>query len=669
MKHPLQAISIHTVLLLFAAGSLSLCQTVESTSLSLEKLKTIQRFGGDKWRYHAGDDTAWANPDYDDSKWELASAELQTYNMPESGWQGIGWFRLHLDLDSSLWHKPVMFLMFQAGSARIYCDGVLVYDYETTSDSVYRSFVTVAFGRGARHRVAVRYRNESTEYFHSAGRPAGFYFSIGLPDPVVEHSEASVRVDSVMQIFFTAMALVFAMLHTTLFWFSPLKAPGGRGSRSNLYFALFALSIAANVFFDYQHGLVSDLRSHLLILRIHRAVMPLGNLFGLLFVYSVFEDRIPKQFWFLTAALVASGIIAAFKPVDNLGYVQVMGVVAAVECVRIVGRAIGQKVRGAWTIALGFMLLFLFSAYDTLVDQNLIAQVGEIRNGYPAGFLGLFICMSIYLARDFARANQTILEQERLAKERELERKLLESDNARKTKELEDARRLQLSMLPKRVPVLPHLDIAIEMRTATEVGGDYYDFHLADNGTLTVALGDATGHGMRAGTMVAVTKALFHDLAPEPDIPAIFERLTQGIKAMNFSQLYMALMMVRILDQRVEASAAGMPPMLVYRAATQRVETVMMKGMPLGQFDRFPYRTTDLSLSPGDTILLMSDGLIEMFNDKNETFNESRAIAAFARVGMRSPQEIIDHLVTEGEKWANGRPQADDVTLVVLKRR
>lgn len=169
--------------------------------------------------------------------------------------------------------------------------------------------------------------------------------------------------------------------------------------------------------------------------------------------------------------------------------------------------------------------------------------------------------------------------------------------------------------------------------------------------------------------MVAVTKALFHDLAPEPDIPAIFERLTQGIKAMNFSQLYMALMMVRILDQRVEASAAGMPPMLVYRAATQRVETVMMKGMPLGQFDRFPYRTTDLSLSPGDTILLMSDGLIEMFNDKNETFNESRAIAAFARVGMRSPQEIIDHLVTEGEKWANGRPQADDVTLVVLKRR
>lgn len=665
----MRRVPIHTVLLFFIGSSLSLSQAVESTYLSLEKLTTTQRFGGIAWRYHPGDDTAWARPDFDDSTWELASTELQTYNMPANGWQGIGWFRLHLDVDSSLWQKPVMIVMYQAGSSRLYCDGEVVYDFGTLNERVYRNFASVTFGRGARHVVAVRYRNESTQYFHAAARPAGFYLALGLPDVVVENREGAVRADSVMQMFFTAMALVFAMLHTTLFWFSPKRAPGEGRTRSNLYFALFALSIAADVFFDYQHGLVPDLRSHLFFLRIHRAVMPLGNVFALLFIYSLFEDRIPKQFWLISAFQVASGIIAAFKPVENLRYAQAMGVVAAVECVRVVGRAIRQKVSGAWTIALGFTLLFLFSAYDTLVDQHFISQIGDIKNGYPAGFLGLFICMSVYLARDFARTSETILEQERLAKERELERKLLESDNARKTKELEDARRLQLSMLPKRIPSLPHLDIAIEMRTATEVGGDYYDFHLAENGTLTVALGDATGHGMRAGTMVAVSKALFHELAAEPDIPSILERFTQGIKVMNFSQLYMALMIVRIRNHTLEASAAGMPPMLVYRAATQSVETVMMKGMPLGQFDGFPYQTRELALSPGDTILLMSDGLIEMFNDKDETFSESGAIEAFAHVGMRSPQEIVNHLVAEGEKWANGRPQADDVTLVVLKAR
>ena len=88
-------------------------------------------------------------------------------------------------------------------------------------------------------------------------------------------------------------------------------------------------------------------------------------------------------------------------------------------------------------------------------------------------------------------------------------KKLLQLENNRKTKELEEARQLQLSMLPKTIPSLPHLDIAVYMKTATEVGGDYYDFNVGLDGTLTVAIGDATGHGMQAGTIVSMAKALF----------------------------------------------------------------------------------------------------------------------------------------------------------------
>jgi hypothetical protein len=92
------------------------------------------------------------------------------------------------------------------------------------------------------------------------------------------------------------------------------------------------------------------------------------------------------------------------------------------------------------------------------------------------------------------------------AKAAEAERKMLEAENVRKTQELEEARNLQLSMLPKELPQLPNLDIAVYMKTATEVGGDYYDFHVGMDGTLTVVLGDATGHGMKAGTMVTICK-------------------------------------------------------------------------------------------------------------------------------------------------------------------
>ena len=94
-------------------------------------------------------------------------------------------------------------------------------------------------------------------------------------------------------------------------------------------------------------------------------------------------------------------------------------------------------------------------------------------------------------------------------KKKNFQENLLEADNQRKTKELEEASKLQLSMLPKNVPDVPDLEIAVYMKTASEVGGDYYDFKYDNNGTLIIAIGDATGHGMKAGTMVATIKGLF----------------------------------------------------------------------------------------------------------------------------------------------------------------
>ena len=92
----------------------------------------------------------------------------------------------------------------------------------------------------------------------------------------------------------------------------------------------------------------------------------------------------------------------------------------------------------------------------------------------------------------------------------EAEKRALEIENERKTKELEEARQLQLSMLPKELPQLPNLEIAAFMRTATEVGGDYYDFMVNENGILNVAFGDATGHGLQAGTMVTLMKGFLY---------------------------------------------------------------------------------------------------------------------------------------------------------------
>ena len=248
-------------------------------------------------------------------------------------------------------------------------------------------------------------------------------------------------------------------------------------------------------------------------------------------------------------------------------------------------------------------------------------------------------------------------------------RQELEAENEQRAREFEEARQLQLSMLPKKIPQLPHLEIAAYMKPATEVGGDYYDFHLSDDGTLTVAVGDATGHGLKAGTVVTAMKSLFRTFAAEPELVLIFKQSSRVLKEMNLRSLFMCLTMIKLDGHRLKISSAGMPPMLIYRAETNLVEEVMIKAMPLGSVSGYPYRERELTLACGDVLVLMSDGLPERFNSAGEMFDYSRTIESLAEAAARSPREIIEHLVNAGESWANGRPQDDDVTFVVLKVR
>lgn len=245
--------------------------------------------------------------------------------------------------------------------------------------------------------------------------------------------------------------------------------------------------------------------------------------------------------------------------------------------------------------------------------------------------------------------------------------KAILAENERRAKELEEARTLQLSMLPKTVPSLPNLEIAVYMNPATEVGGDYYDFHVSNDGTLTVAVGDATGHGLNAGMIVTATKSLFESLASEKELLGIMNQSNRVLKNMNLRTLNMAMTMLKIKDLKIAICSAGMPPLLIHRSAEDKIEEVLMKGMPLGCVDEFPYQEHQLSISAGDTLLLMSDGFPERFNNNNDYMGYEAAYNAFEKVAKKSPKEVIDFLVKAGDNWADGQPQDDDVTFVVMR--
>ncbi|HCV44311.1 MAG TPA: hypothetical protein DGH68_12555, partial [Bacteroidetes bacterium] len=255
------------------------------------------------------------------------------------------------------------------------------------------------------------------------------------------------------------------------------------------------------------------------------------------------------------------------------------------------------------------------------------------------------------------------------AKAAEAEKRVLEVENERKTKELEGARELQLSMLPKDVPKLAHLDIAVFMKTATEVGGDYYDFSTEPDGTLNVAFGDATGHGMQAGTIVTLMKGFFTSDASRLDIQAFFNHCSKAIKEIKLGRLLMAFSLLKVKGNKVAMSTAGMPPIFLYRKASGAVEEIMLKGMPLGAMKNFPYTLHETELKSGDTILLLSDGLPEQKNVQGEMFDYGRVQKTFAEVGGNTPDDIIKHLVSSGDSWMNGVQQDDDITMLVIKQK
>jgi serine phosphatase RsbU (regulator of sigma subunit) len=253
------------------------------------------------------------------------------------------------------------------------------------------------------------------------------------------------------------------------------------------------------------------------------------------------------------------------------------------------------------------------------------------------------------------------------AKAAEAQSKVIQAENDRKSSELEEARQLQLSMLPTELPKIDNLEIAVYMKTATEVGGDYYDFHVGMDGTLTVVVGDATGHGMKAGTMVTATKSLFNILAPNPDILSTFSEISRVIKGMKFHQLSMCLLLLKIKGEQLFVSSAAMPPALIYRKKSQVIEEIFMKGMPLGAMNDFPYSLKESKLQAGDTILLLSDGLPELTNDNNEMYGYDKTKTEFHSVGEKEPEEIVDHLKNSASQWVNGKDPDDDVAFVVIK--
>ncbi len=238
----------------------------------------------------------------------------------------------------------------------------------------------------------------------------------------------------------------------------------------------------------------------------------------------------------------------------------------------------------------------------------------------------------------------------------------------RKNKELQAARDLQLSMLPKKVPQIANLDIASFIRSSTEVGGDYYDFFEHKGSSLYSICGDATGHGVASGMMVSVTKAGLNGIDALP-ANTILHKLNNVVKNIDLGTLRMSLNIVQIKPTEFELSSAAMPPVYHYVAATNKVEEILIKGLPLGGLKEEHFDSITRSFNAGDIIIQLSDGLPEAPNLTGEMYDYERLRLLIEDNGHKTAQGMIDALMASVDDWLQGLHNPDDITLVVIKKK
>jgi len=631
------------------------------------------------WKWHLGDNPEWASPTYDDTVWEnigTLGTLLPQKELSERNWDGIGWFRLHLSVpDQQLWNTPLALNVFyQAGASEIYLDGELLYEFGTVGtrkeeEKAYweRNPQEITFSGKTDHVIAIRYSNFSS---YQSLPVLGFWLIIAPLDESIQMRVNLVKNGTTIQMVWTAICVYLMLQHLLQYIFFPR-------AKENLYFAISTGSIGSFVYLIFQFLLFATSALQLkYLITLLVFVYVLMFVSGLLFLYRLFYPKKPKIYWLLLIGWIFTILIGLFD-VNNYTFsfanntsfqfstgitvfLLLMGTIfTLLEMARVIFVAIVKKKDGAWIFGLGslapFILPIALSIFLTQTGFKMSWQLGILII-----VLAPLFSMSVYLARNFSRTRRK-LETE------ELERQLLEVENTRKTEELEEARELQMSMLPQEPPQLPHIDVEFEMRPATEVGGDYYDFNLTEDGKLTIAIGDATGHGMNAGLVVSAVKSLFKTSTPETGNIETLERISQGIKSMNLKRLYMSMTLASFDENELTLTGAGMPPALLYHANENRVEEILLEGMPLGGVIGSERQEESFELQPGDTVLLMSDGLPEMLNTQNEMLDYPKTKELFTEVAGKPPKVIINHLFKAGNEWTGRRPQEDDVTLVVIK--
>ena len=242
-------------------------------------------------------------------------------------------------------------------------------------------------------------------------------------------------------------------------------------------------------------------------------------------------------------------------------------------------------------------------------------------------------------------------------------------ERLRMREELDSARQIQLSMLPSHDPDLDRMDIASVSLPATEVGGDYFEYFVRDDGRLELAVGDVAGHGLSSGLMLSGLRSCLHLLQIEELTPEqTLARLHDMVCKTTSQRLFITLLLVQISadGSHLRIATAGHPPLL--RCRDGEITELGAHAMPLGTGLGGSFRDVETDVQPGDLLVAYTDGLTETANSRDELYGEDRLFACLRRAGSdKSARRVREAVLSDVWTFKGDAEQNDDLTLIVMR--
>ena len=408
------------------------------------------------WRFQAGDNPKWADPEFDDQRWQAIDPTLDIVEaLPQIPKSGIGWFRLHLSFDKAVLEQQLALMIQQSGASEIYLNGRLIYSFGVVNpdsgevrayDPRWRPVLFPVTGE-AHQVLAVRYALQPavryTTMFESSN-PALWIRIKNLDTAIVDHEKYYGTVMSFYAFIIGACALLF-FLHMAFYVFYPQQ-------KANLSFAMFALLfVAENVLSAWLLVNGQEVSSRYHLYNFGFTLILVADMFLLTAVYQLSNQKRDKAFF----ALMLLVVVSVFLVIPQYGWGWIVGgafleVVIKLNILRIALQSARRGKRGARFIAWGAvscLLFFVFFLSLGVFSREFLIGLSPFRSLlYITSVLSIPIATSIYLGLDFAFINSALekklkevedLSQKTILQEKERQ-ELLSSQNERLEKQVEE---------------------------------------------------------------------------------------------------------------------------------------------------------------------------------------------------------------------------------------